>query len=366
MYLGYFDEATYRATPNDPYRQSVDIDRASYFSQPPRAPEGPRPLPTSADLSYSQSSASARPYSIYSDASLQGPEHADFAYQQQVYYQQQQYNEALKRNSSESSYSPMQQRAASLYNDRSSMSTMNERNHHRRISQPSLPSMPSAVVTATRKAPIVYPALLSRVAEAFKTRVLLTERVKDGLTYKDAFDGREAVDRIAYIIKTTDRNLALLLGRALDSQKFFHDVTYDHRLRDSSHELYQFRETLAFVSSDNINESEPVTRQSSSNAGYLPTSHYQRPTSFNGRPPSISETILSDDTSVPSGVFTLLTDCYSPTCTRDKLCYSIACPRRLEQQARLKLKPQPGLQRSASVESLGGDRIDLRVRDCIL
>lgn len=38
-----------------------------------------------------------------------------------------------------------------------------------------------------------------------------------------------------------------------------------------------------------------------------------------------------DETDSVNGVFTLLTDCYSPTCTRDKLCYSIACPRRLEQ-----------------------------------
>ena len=95
-----------------------------------------------------------------------------------------------------------------------------------------------------RKTPVVYPALLSRVSEAFRDRIPLADRLKDGLTYKDAFDGREAVDKIAYIIKTTDRNLALLLGRALDAQKFFHDVTYDHRLRDSPNELYQFRTNL--------------------------------------------------------------------------------------------------------------------------
>ncbi|KAG5647488.1 hypothetical protein DXG03_009424 [Asterophora parasitica] len=102
------------------------------------------------------------------------------------------------------------------------------------------------------KTPIVYPALLSRVAEAFRDRIPLTDKFKDGLTYKDAFDGREAVDKIAYIIKTTDRNLALLLGRALDAQKFFHDVTYDHRLRDSGSEVYQFRTKLPspFVSGE--------------------------------------------------------------------------------------------------------------------
>jgi hypothetical protein len=111
-----------------------------------------------------------------------------------------------------------------------------------------------------KKTPIVYPALLSRVADAFLDRIPVTDRVKDGLTYKNAFDGREAVDKIAYIIRTTDRNLALLLGRALDAQKFFHDVTYDHRLRDSANELYQFRTKLPspFVSGEfqNGDESE--------------------------------------------------------------------------------------------------------------
>jgi len=122
---------------------------------------------------------------------------------------------------------------------------------YRRGSQPppsatsTLEGRNSPVSTRTsRKTPIVYPALLSRVAEAFRERITVCDRVKDGLTYKDVFDGREAVDKISYIIKTTDRNLALLLGRALDAQKFFHDVTYDHRLRDSASELYQFRTKL--------------------------------------------------------------------------------------------------------------------------
>lgn len=165
----------------------------------------------------------------------------------------------------------------------------------------------NTVVTAQRRAPLVYPALLSRVADTFRERIGVGERTKNDLAYKSAFTGQEAVDLISYIIKTTDRNLALLLGRALDAQKFFHDVTYDHRLRDSGQEIYQFRETLM------------------------------------------------EDSSDVNGVFTLLTECYSPTCTRDRLCYSIACPRRLEQQARLNLKPQPGLKREESRSSLHVD-----------
>ena len=163
--------------------------------------------------------------------------------------------------------------------------------------------------TVQRRSPLVYPALLSRVADAFQSRIGVGERSKNDLSYKNAFTGAEAVDLIAYIIKTTDRNLALLLGRALDAQKFFHDVTYDHRLRDASGEVYQFRETMG-------------------------------------------EEATAKDV---NGVFTLLTECYSPTCTRDDLCYSIACPRRLEQQARLNLRPEPGLRHSTSKGSLHGD-----------
>ena len=177
--------------------------------------------------------------------------------------------------------------------------------------QKSSTSSNSAVISAQSRAPLVYPALLSRVADVFKERINAGDRSKNDLSYRFAFTGAEAVDLISYIIKTTDRNLALLLGRALDAQKLFHDVTYDHRLRDSSTEIFQFQET-----------------------------------------------IIEDPSTHVNGVFTLLTECYSPTCTRDRLCYSIACPRRLEQQARLNLKPQPGLRRQQSSASLHADEPD--------
>ena len=170
------------------------------------------------------------------------------------------------------------------------------------------PSVAKSVSSGTerrRKAPLVYPALLSRVAECFRANIQVGDRTKNGLQYKNAFSGADAVQMISYIIKTTDSNLALLLGRALDAQKFFHDVTYDHRLRDSQIEMYQFRETMM----DDPHESTDV-----------------------------------------NGVFVLLSECYSPTCTREQLCYSIACPRRLEQQSRLNLKPQPGLRKQEEEE----------------
>lgn len=161
-----------------------------------------------------------------------------------------------------------------------------------------------------RRAPLVYPALLSKVASTFRERIGLADKEKDGLVYKSAFTGSEAVDIIAYIMQTTDRNLALLLGRSLDAQRFFHDVTYDHRLRDSNAEVYQLRETMP------------------------------------------------DEDNEVNGVFTLTTECYSPTCTPDRLCYSIACPKRVDQQKRLNMRPQQGLLRQDSRASLHEDQSD--------
>jgi hypothetical protein len=221
------------------------------------------------------------------------------------------------------------------------------------------------------KGPAVYPAMLSRVALALRERITPGDRVKDGLTYTGAFDGREAVDRIAAIIKTSDRNLALLLGRALDAQKYFHDVTYDHRLRDSATELYQFRTNVeSFAGDGDGDDGLPrpgiSTRGSGSTTVTSAMSAITDGTSTADHEDAVSPSTPSaahqstglpsdDDDVLPSGVFTLLTDCYSPTCSRDRLCYSIACPRRLEQQARLNLKPQPGLKKQLSQESIGQD-----------
>ncbi|KAJ7882728.1 CNH-domain-containing protein [Mycena leptocephala] len=188
--------------------------------------------------------------------------------------------------------------------------------------------------------PIVYPALLSRVAEAFRTR--------DGLTYHDAFDGREAVDH-------DGSQFGAAAGRALDAQKFFHDVTYDHRLRIVWWSLYQFRTKLPspFGSGEETLLGAPAPP-----GGVLSPDSFDGPAGLDAGVATVTEEEGEEEAPLPSGVFTLLADCYSPTCSRDQLCYSIACPRRLEQQARLNMKPQPGLRKEASRESLGADEPD--------
>lgn len=42
------------------------------------------------------------------------------------------------------------------------------------------------------------------------------------------------------ILNTNDRNLAILVGRALESQELFHHVNYECKLRDLD-ELYRFQ-----------------------------------------------------------------------------------------------------------------------------
>lgn len=107
----------------------------------------------------------------------------------------------------------------------------------------------------------------------------------------------------------------------MDAQKFFHDVNYEHRLRDSSQELYQFKEEHLMRPKSGL-----VTADSTSDFNLF-----------------LGTTLAVEEEDPINGVFTLLTDCYSPTCSRDQLCYSARCPRRQEQQKR-----QKGHQREGS------------------
>lgn len=229
----------------------------------------------------------------------------------------------------------------------------------------------------------VYPALLSRVAETFRQHIPLSDRVKDGLSYKDAFDGKEALDLLCDIIRTPDRNLAMLVARSLEAQKFFHEVTYGgYRFKDDPTELYRFKDRLpspfpgAETGMPDV-DMELNTTGGSLRPGIRPTSKgyssgsLSSPVNSTSASPLVtphaahdtlknpddataqpSDDYASDDVSLPTGVFILLSACYSPTCSKDKLCYSPSCPRRADQQRRLNLKVQPALTRKTSDESL--------------
>ncbi|AET38464.1 Rho family guanine nucleotide exchange factor ROM2 Ecym_2765 [Eremothecium cymbalariae DBVPG len=228
------------------------------------------------------------------------------------------------------------------------------------------------IASSSMKRPQVYPAMLSRVATRFKKVTQLGEHKKDGLLYRDAFTGQEAVDVLSSIIRTSDRNLALLLGRALDAQKLFHDVVYEHRLRDSPNEVYEFTgnsriiggagsldAAAAAASMYAMDSGGPdsmllkgggsLLSPSNTTSAMTMSTIYSTNSGFSDMHFTATENIDPDTLHGVNGVFTLLAECYSATCTRDQLCYSISCPRRLEQQARLNLKPNGGLQRNISL-----------------
>ncbi|KAF1804767.1 hypothetical protein FB192DRAFT_1273896 [Mucor lusitanicus] len=175
------------------------------------------------------------------------------------------------------------------------------------------PSSPGATLTANSS---IYPALLSKIAHVFKENMVVGTRTKDSIQYHDVFDGREAVSVLASIIKTSDRNLAILVGRALDDQKLFHDVNYEHRLRDSVHELYQFKEQQGV-------SKPPIKRKLSADSDTIAATDADITPSEDASP-----AVHKEDDDMPNGVFTLLTDCYSSTCTIENTCYSVLCPRR--------------------------------------
>ncbi|KAI9023575.1 CNH domain-containing protein [Phycomyces nitens] len=144
----------------------------------------------------------------------------------------------------------------------------------------------------TQKPLVIYPAMLSRVAREMYRRIHTTHLIKDDITYHHVFSGTEAVDCLLHIIRTKDRNVAILVGRALGSQGFFHNALSKNGLRDLADEIYQFRDSRAI----------------SEDSDYLDR----------------DEQLLDN---APNGVFTVLTECYSPTCSRDQPCYSMSCPR---------------------------------------
>lgn len=204
----------------------------------------------------------------------------------------------------------------------------------------------------------IYPAIISEVADAFLHEIKLGCHFKYGIEYRNSFSGSEAIDVICRITKIRDRNLAIILGRSLDSQGLFHDVTYEHRLRDNKAEVYLISDEFLYN-----NQNESFRRQNSVNSMANHQDDYNMAVSSSSATltqsgysyglattPSAngfvdnrmivvnqSATRVNHNSLPISGVFALLTECYSPTCTRDKVCYSVSCPRRFEQKMRAEM-----------------------------
>ncbi|KAI8098883.1 uncharacterized protein BX664DRAFT_254586 [Halteromyces radiatus] len=201
---------------------------------------------------------------------------------------------------------------------------------------------PTITSTTTTLAPSIYPALLSRIAYEFQHNMILADRFKNGIEYKNCFTGQEAVDQLSRIIATNDRFLALVVGRALGVQRFFHDVSYENRLVDSAEELYQLEETN-FINKLSSGTSSKNNNKTNNNEDHMvcdsPTTTLS-PGATTESNSSVSDlyvhhpgdndfTRLNQHTvAFPNGIITDLTYCYSPTCYGNSPCYSYSCPKR--------------------------------------
>lgn len=180
----------------------------------------------------------------------------------------------------------------------------------------------------------IYSALLSKIAIELRQRITLADHIKDDIEYKNTFDGKQAVvrftvvyhvkkrrdtdllakcqDKIALIVQTSDRRLALRIGRMLSEQRFFHDVSYETQLVDSSIYLYEFTNRTLYS---------------------LNTQHQQSGSDWSGSE-SLSEhnvDVTNNNQVIPNGIIVDLTYCYVPTCWDLKPCYSPICPKRFTQ-----------------------------------
>ncbi|RCI05119.1 RHO1 GDP-GTP exchange protein 2, partial [Rhizopus stolonifer] len=135
-------------------------------------------------------------------------------------------------------------------------------------------------------------------------RITLSDHIKDDIEYKNSFDGKEIVDKIALITQTSDRKLALRIGKALSEQRFFHDVSYETQLIDSSIYIYEFTSRNFYSSQPNGSDS---WSENESQEGFE-----------------------HDTSNFPNGIITELTHCYVPTCWDIRPCYSPTCPKRLQ------------------------------------
>jgi hypothetical protein len=142
-------------------------------------------------------------------------------------------------------------------------------------------------------------ALLSHLAVRLRDNVPRGTHTKENIPYPRAFTGKDIVSTIQsqiqrelliiHGISTNDRRAALLIARSLQRQLFFYEVEWgDRLLQDGVEDVYMFLDDVEGGSDMAMQREE-----------------------------------------LPTAVITLLTKCYSPSCSDEEPCYAYACPRRV-------------------------------------
>ncbi|KAJ6561073.1 signal transducer [Mycena vulgaris] len=141
-------------------------------------------------------------------------------------------------------------------------------------------------------------SLLSHIAVQLRDKVPRGTHVKGSIPYPRAFTGKDIVSTIQaqiqrelavnHGISTSDRRAALQVARSLQSQLFFYEVEWGGRvLQDGVEDVYMFLDDQ-----EGTSDAAPEREE------------------------------------LPTGVVTMLTKCYSPSCGDETQCYSYGCPRR--------------------------------------
>ncbi|KAJ7708817.1 Dbl-like domain-containing protein [Mycena rosella] len=141
-------------------------------------------------------------------------------------------------------------------------------------------------------------SLLSHIAVQLRDKVPRGTHVKGSIPYPRAFTGKDIVGTIQaqiqrelavnHGISTSDRRAALQVARSLQSQLFFYEVEWGGRvLQDGVEDVYMFLDDQ-----EGTSDAAPEREE------------------------------------LPTGVVTMLTKCYSPSCGDETQCYSYGCPRK--------------------------------------
>ncbi|KAH7922215.1 Dbl homology domain-containing protein [Leucogyrophana mollusca] len=141
-------------------------------------------------------------------------------------------------------------------------------------------------------------SLLSHLAVRLRDKVPRGTHVKSSIPYPRAFTGKDIVSTIQsqiqrellinHGVSTTDRRAALQVARSLHRQLFFYEVEWgDKLLQDGVEDVYMFL--------DDVEGNSEAHREREE---------------------------------LPTAVITMLTKCYSSSCSEEDPCYSFACPRR--------------------------------------
>ncbi|KAJ7580194.1 Dbl-like domain-containing protein [Mycena floridula] len=140
-------------------------------------------------------------------------------------------------------------------------------------------------------------SLLSHIAVQLRDKVPRGTHVKGSIPYPHAFTGKDIVSTIQsqiqrelainHGVSTSDRRAALQVARSLQSQLFFYEVEWGGRiLQDGVEDVFMF-----------LDDQEGASDS----------------------PPEREE--------LPTGVITVLSKCYVPSCGEGKPCYAPRCPR---------------------------------------